>query len=695
MTFPVARPLGGRVIALAVVLSGLGFLADHVDAQREGQASLPLLTYSGEVAPLLATHCVSCHRPGGIGPFSLLTYEDVAPRASVIAEVVGQRRMPPWKPEAGFGRFQNERRLPPSDIERIRGWVASGAPRGSVAPALEVAQEPAVVSVPDLVVAMDEPFEVPADGHDIFRNFVVPLPAGAARWIRAWEFRPGNARVVHHATVGFDATGASRDLDSRDSAPGYEGPVSFSVQNPDGYFLGWSPGQSQPQVAAEGMAWRLPPDGDLLVSMHLRPTGRSERVQASIAFYFTDEAPSRIPVMLRLGRQDIDIPANVSSHTITNTYRLPTDVDVVSVYPHAHHLARQVRGFAVQPNGQNVELLFIRDWDFNWQDVYRYADPVRLRAGTVLTMAFTYDNSAGNPHNPHGPPTRVTFGPNGSDEMGDLWLQVVPVNASRRQALIADFDRKLLPETLAGVEMMLLARPDDLSLRNDAGLISQQLGRLVEARTHFEHALRLAPLSAAAHSNLASVLLSLGVVGQAERYLEQATALDGTRAAPHYLRGIARQLRGDRAGAEVAYRRALQRQPTLAEAHHLLASVLDRPGDHAESERHYRDAIRLRPDWLVPRVELAWSLATRPNAGAETIRLAMVEAEAAVAMARTAATLDALGAALARAGDFDQAVVLGVEAAALARSANDRRRAEDITLRVDGYRRGRPFVQSQ
>jgi Flp pilus assembly protein TadD len=542
---------------------------------------------------------------------------------------------------------------------------------------------------------MDESFEVPADGHDIFRNFVVPLPAGATRWVRAWEFRPGNAAVVHHATVGFDATGASRDLDARDAAPGYEGIVSFSVQNPDGYFLGWSPGQSQPQTVQAGMAWPLPLGADLLISMHLRPTGRTERVRASIAFYFTDEAPSRTPVMLRLGRQDIDIPAGAANHTVTNSYRLPMDVDVVSVYPHAHHLARQTSAYAVQPDGRRVELLLIRDWDFNWQDVYRYAEPVRLRAGTTLTMAFTYDNSRDNPQNPHRPPTRVTFGPNSTDEMGDLWVQVVPVDASRRQALIDDFERKLLPETLAGVEMMLRTRPNELSLRNDAGLLNQRLGRFGEARAHFEHALLLAPRSAAAHGNLASVLLSLGMVGQAERYLQQALVLDTAQAAPHYLLGIARQLRGDRRGAVAAYRQALQRQPRMAEAHHLLAAALDEPGNHVESDAHYREAIRLRPDWLVPRIELAWSLATRPAAGPDAVRLALAEAEAATAMARTVATLDTLGAALARAGDFERAVSAATEAARLARAAGDRARAIDIDRRLEGYRLGRPFVQLQ
>ena len=158
------------------------------------------------------------------------------------------------------------------------------------------------------------------------------------------------------------------------------------------------------------MPWRLEPGADLMFSMHLRPTGRPERVQASIGLYFTDTAPAAAPVTLRLGRQDIDIPAGSSAYTIANQYQLPVDVALHSVYPHAHHLARRMEAWAVRPDGVRMPLLLIADWDFNWQDVYRYREPVPLPAGTVLHLHYTYDNSGHRQHG-GGAPRRVTFFP--------------------------------------------------------------------------------------------------------------------------------------------------------------------------------------------------------------------------------------------------------------------------------------------
>ena len=345
---------------------------------------------------------------------------------------------------------------------------------------------------PDLVVSMPEAFEVPASGPDIFRNFVVPIAHDRRRYVRAWEFRPGNGRAVHHATIGFDRTPASRELDARDAAPGYEGVVPFSVANPDGYFLGWSPGQRQPQRALPRMPWSLQASGDVMFSMHLRPTGRRERVAASLGLYFTDDAPEGAPVTLRLGRQDIDLPAGAAEHVISNQYRLPIDVELHSVYPHAHHLAREVEAWAVLPDGSRRPLLLISDWDFNWQDVYRYATPVSLPAGTTVHMQYTYDNSG---HRAHGdaPPRRVTYGPNSSDEMGDLWLQVVTRAPSARATLVADFERKLLPETIAGLEMMSRNKPSDVGIHDELGLLYQESRQFDRAVAHFSESLRLNP----------------------------------------------------------------------------------------------------------------------------------------------------------------------------------------------------------
>ena len=170
-------------------------------------------------------------------------------------------------------------------------------------------------------------------------------------------------------------------------------------------------------------------------------------MQSSVGLFLTDVAPSRTPFMIRLGSQRIDIPAGAQAYVSADRYVLPVDVELLAVQPHAHNLARSIKGFARLPDGRREWLIDIPDWDFRWQDVYRYADPVRLPRGTVLEMEYTYDNSTRNPRNPNRPPRRVTFGQTSASEMGDLWLQVATASDGDRAALEADYAPKMLART--------------------------------------------------------------------------------------------------------------------------------------------------------------------------------------------------------------------------------------------------------
>jgi tetratricopeptide (TPR) repeat protein len=577
----------------------------------------------------------------------------------------------------------------------ITRWIDQGMAPGD--PSMRrpgPAPAPASPQSPDLVITMPVGFAVPADGDDIFRNFVVPMDLPARRYVRAWEFRPGNAAVVHHATLGFDETHSSRDLDQRDVAPGYEGVVPFTVRNPEGYFLGWSPGQQQPQRAADGMAWPLETGSDLLISMHLRPIGKAATVQASLALYLTDTPPSRVPVMLRLGRQDIDIPAGEAHYVIGNSYTLPVDVDLMSVYPHAHHLAREMRATAVARDGRVRDLLWIRDWDFNWQDVYRYVSPQYLPAGTVVTMEYTYDNSGAARHGPHQPARRVTFGPNSSDEMGDLWLQVVPRDPEQRATLIADFDRKLTPETIAGVEMMIRANPDNAGLHDDAGLMYLESGDAGRALAHFNASSQLHPGSASGHNNVASSLLALRRTTEARARLLAAIAIDPDYAPAHYNLGMTLQLDGVIDEAIREYQQALRIRPAYAEAHYGVAAAFAAKGDVAAAARHYRGALASRPEWIVPAIELAWLLATTAGSSGGDLREARALVERIVGGAGQASTfaLDVLAATLARQGDFAGAVRIGEQALKQATTSGNRGLAGQIDRRLELYRRRQAYL---
>jgi hypothetical protein len=392
-----------------------------------------------EVAPIIYARCSSCHRPGQSAPFSLLTYDDVKLRAQRMALVTKQRSMPPWPPEPGFGEFANARVLSDAEIDLIQRWVSEGAPEGdqSALPKPPTWLDDWQLGRPDVVLELPQPYTLPAAHGDVFRSFVVPIPGAMKRYVRGVEFRPVNPRVVHHVVMRFDRTGTARRLDESDPEPGYDGMLSAADESPSGRFLGWTPGKT-PTFEREGMAWPLYPQTDAVINAHLMPTDKPELVQFQIGLFFTDNRPVADPVMLRLGSELIDIAAGEKDYPVNARYMLPVDVDVLSVYPHAHYLAKDMKAFAVLPDGSVKWLVWIKDWNFNWQDVYVYASPIHLPRGTLLSMRYTYDNSADNIMNPNRPPRQVTYGPRSSDEMADLWLQVMPRNAADAAVLEQD-----------------------------------------------------------------------------------------------------------------------------------------------------------------------------------------------------------------------------------------------------------------
>src|SRR6476646_9090406 len=261
-------------------------------------AAAPPPTFTKDVAPIIFANCSSCHRPGGPASFSLLTYADVRSRARLVANATARRVMPPWKPEPGAGDFVGVRRLSDAQIATMQKWVDGGTPEGDAAslPPAPQFNSDWRLGPPDLVLTMDQPYTLRAGGDDMYRHFVIPIQIPATRYVKAWEFRAGNPRVVHHATMQIDRTGASRQLDTQDPEPGYEGLIAHSVSSPDGYFLDWAPGHT-PYTAPPGMAIPLRPGSDLVLMLHLRPSGKPEPVQASIALYFADAPPTRVPAL--------------------------------------------------------------------------------------------------------------------------------------------------------------------------------------------------------------------------------------------------------------------------------------------------------------------------------------------------------------------------------------------------------------
>jgi tetratricopeptide (TPR) repeat protein len=668
------------VLALAVVTSA-------VDAAPAG-----LVTFARDVAPIVFDRCGICHHPNGSAPFSLLTYPAAKQRATQIAAVTKRRLMPPWKSEPGFGEFIGHRPLSDAEIGVFQRWLADGALEGDPRdlPPPPRWTEGWQLGKPDLVVTLSQPYVLPADGTDVSRVFVFPLPVDTMRYVRGLEFRPGNQTVVHHANIRIDRTAASRQLDDQDPAPGYQGLLSHSAVYPDGHFLGWTPGQVAP-LAPKGLSWRLAPGTDLVVEVHMKPSGKTEVVEPSIGLYFGSDPPERTPAMLRLGRQSIDIAAGEKDYAITDSFVLPVDVEVQAVQPHAHYRAREVKGVATLPDGTTRWLIYIRDWDFRWQHVYRYVTPFTLPRGTTLAVRYTFDNSADNPRNPHRPPRRVSWGQWSDEEMGDLWIQVLTRDDRDLQILNEAYRPKAMAEDIVGYESMIRQDPSRIQLHDDVALLYLDLGRAREATAHLEASVRLRPDSSAAHFNLGTALTVAGRLDDAIDQFQQALRIRPDYGLAHNNLGNVLLRRGNPDEALHHFREALRLDPSNAEAHYNAGSVLRSRGNLPEAISQFRQALELKADWIPAVASLAWLLATAPDAALRDANQAIQLAEQAADLTgrHDASALDILAAAYAAAGQFDRAVATSETALGM---KPDAALAAAIRRRQELYRRHETYV---
>ena len=346
-------------------MAGVGvFLVSQMNVLHERvQAATVPITFSQQIAPILYKQCSGCHHPGGSGPFSLVSYADAKRWGTQIKSVTQSRYMPPWLPEPGFGNFADSRRLSAEDLGLIKAWVEGGMPEGDpgAAPTPPTFSGDWQLGTPDLILKAAFPMQVPASGTDLFRNFILPVPLTETKYVRAMEIRPGAAQVVHHANVLIDRTASLRHQHPESWQHGIAG-MELTVDSgdsfdPDSHFLFWKP-DSPALVEPNSMPWRIDPGNDLILNMHLKPTGKIETVQASIGLYFADKPAAAHPMLLQLEHDAaIDIPAGDAAFVIEDQLRLPVDVDVLGVYPHAHYLGKRLEGYAILPNGEKRWLI--------------------------------------------------------------------------------------------------------------------------------------------------------------------------------------------------------------------------------------------------------------------------------------------------------------------------------------------------
>ena len=569
----------------------------------------PAPTFTRDIAPILGAHCVSCHRPGHAAPFSLMTYHDVRPRAARVAAAVESRFMPPWLPDHLEPGFVGERRLRDEQIALIRKWADSGMPEGdrSDGPRAAPPSTSWTLGRPDLIAQPPQPYLLAAEGHDVYRNLVIRLDLATTQYVRALEFLPGDA-PVHHAVIRVDRNRVSRAEDGADGHPGFDGMAAGGVQDPDGHFLGWAPGRG-PIVAPDDLPWILAPGSDLVVEMHLMPDAKAVAVQPTIGLYFTHTPPRQSPVMIVMGSKAIDIPPGASDYWIEDRYELPVDVDVLSVYPHAHYLGREMDVRAIASDGTSRPLLHIRKWSFNWQQDYRYVKPIALSRGTTIVMRYSYDNSAQNRDNRHTPPRRVTWGPQSHDEMGNLGIQVVTRSVDDAARLAASFAEHAALVDIAGAETLVKADPASAAHAAFLGASYARAGRIRDAIPALERAIRLDPRSASNENFLGGALLAAGRGPEALPHFRAAAALAPRDAHLrfNYAKVLAAAGQGSRAVEELT--RALELDPLLGEAHQELGVLLFTANRLNDAIAHLRRAADLLPQSADAHANLGGALA--------------------------------------------------------------------------------------
>jgi tetratricopeptide (TPR) repeat protein/mono/diheme cytochrome c family protein len=578
------------VLAIAMALRpGAGIHAQAASNRKDdGQ-----VTFSRDIAPIVFQACSRCHRPGESGPFPLLTYDDVKKHARQIEIVTRTRFMPPWLPEPQALKFADESWLSDEQIATIRRWVEEGAPDGNPAdqPPPPKFVEGWQLGKPDLVLKATKPYRLLAGGSDMYWNFIFPVPIDRTRWVKAVEIRPGDKRFVHHANILVDRLQNSRQREKERGA-GFEGmeiKIESETFDPDSHFLFWKPG-TVPYVEPEGMALRLDKGTDLVLNVHLQPSGKPETIQPTIGLYFTDQPATKFPMLLQLQNDaKLDIPVGEKNFVVSDELTLPIDVDLLAIYPHAHYLGKNLQATAALPDGSTKTLIRIPQWNLNWQAVYRYAEPMFLPKGTTVTMRYVYDNSEENALNPNHPPERVRGGNRSKDEMAHLWLQVLPRNFDPK----AGDPRMLLQESLSRHDIR--NNPADFEAHYNLASMLQARGNAADAIAEYQAALRIRPQDASANNALGAALIASGQPDRAMVYLQTAVRTSPEYFDTHYNLGNALASAGDFSGAAEQFAAAVRMKPDDADAHANLGSAFAELGRFAEAKAQFERALEINP----------------------------------------------------------------------------------------------------
>ena len=364
------------------------------------------VTFHKDVEPIFQKRCVECHRPGEIGPFSLLQYGKAKSQSKQIKEVVVQRRMPPWHADPKIGTWKNDRRLSDGEVAVIAGWVDAGAPEGDPkdAPAARVFPEGWLIGTPDAVFKIPRPQKIPAEGAVPYRHAIARTTLKEDTWVQAIEVRPSAREVVHHVLVFVQFP-----LQRLKEQPQFDGGLLH------GYFGIMVPGES-PMVFPEGMGKKVPAGANMVFQIHYTTNGKEAEDQTSIGLLFAKKPVKQEVITRGIVNPAIRIPPGAADHEETAAFTFDSDARILSFLPHMHVRGKAFKYVAVHPDGKEEVLLDVPKYDFNWQTCYRMKEPKAVKKGTRIKAYARFDNSRGNPANPD-PSKEVRFGQQTWEEM--------------------------------------------------------------------------------------------------------------------------------------------------------------------------------------------------------------------------------------------------------------------------------------
>ncbi len=409
------------ILLFCIILSSLGF------------SQTP--TWSNDVAKIMYGNCTSCHRPGGMAPFSLTTYDDVSPMAAWLDQNIQSTNMPPWPADEDYKSFVHQRVLNQADKQTFSDWVAAGTPSGDLrfAPPVPSYTNGTQLGIPNLSLQTGN-FTVTQSG-DQYRNFVIPTGLTQTNFATAIEVLPGNPEIIHHVLVYVDTNTNSVPLNSLGA--GLQSELVYS----------YVPG-SIPYYTPVGAGFRMPAGCRLILQVHYAPGSLGLVDNTTVNFKLTTTPQRRISVqailnnVTSLDNGPFAIPAN-TIRTFNESFTVNTNLTLLYAFPHMHKIGKSIKSWANKPvTNDTIRFVKISDWDFNWQDNYVFPNALKIPTGSTLRATAVYDNTASNPNNPSSPPINVGPGEGTLDEMMGVFFAYAPYMTGDEYAII---DKRIIP----------------------------------------------------------------------------------------------------------------------------------------------------------------------------------------------------------------------------------------------------------